>query len=98
MNKLELIDALAGKTDLTKAKAAEVLDAMTTIISKAIIRGDEVRIVGFGTFTVIHRKATEGRNPRTGAVIQISAKNKPKFKPGMALTEAVNKNSRKKPA
>ena len=98
MNKLELVEALAGKTDLTKAKATEVIDAMTAIISKSISKGDNVRIVGFGTFTVVHRKATTGRNPRTGAVIKIAAKNKPKFKPGKALTEVVKKGSKKKAA
>ena len=98
MNKNELIADVADKTDLTKAKAAEALDAIMDVISKAISKGDEVRLVGFGTFTVVHRKATEGRNPRTGAVIKIAAKNKPKFKPGKALTEVVKKGSKKKAA
>jgi DNA-binding protein HU-beta len=61
-------------------------------------KGDEVRLVGFGTFCTVHRKATEGRNPRTGAVIKIAAANKPKFKPGKALAEMVNKGSKKKAA
>ena len=98
MNKNDLIAELADKAGLTKAKATETLDAMTAIISKALSYGADVRIVGFGTFTVVHRKATEGRNPRTGAVIKIPAKNRPKFKPGMALTAAVNKSSKKKPS
>jgi len=95
MNKHDLITELADKTDITQAKAMEVLDAMTAIISTAISNGDDVRIVGFGTFTVIHRIATEGRNPRTGAVMKIPAKNMPKFKAGSALTEAVNKSGKK---
>ena len=98
MNKNELIAELADKTGVTKAKATETLDAFIAVVSKALSKGDEIRLVGFGTFTVVHRKATEGRNPRTGAVIKIAASNKPKFKPGKALTEAVKKNSKKKAA
>ncbi len=98
MNKNELIADLADKTDLTKAKAAEAIDAFIAIVSKSLSKGDEVRLVGFGTFGVVHRKATEGRNPRTGAVIKIPAANKPKFKAGKALAEAVNKSSKKKAA
>jgi DNA-binding protein HU-beta len=98
MNKNELIADLADKTDLTKAKAAEAVDAFIAIVSKAMAKGDEVRLVGFGTFCTVHRKATEGRNPRTGAVIKIPAANKPKFKAGKALAESVNKSSKKKAA
>lgn len=98
MNKNELIADLANKTDLTKAKAAEAVDAFIEIVSKAMSKGDEVRLVGFGTFCTVRRKATEGRNPRTGAVIKIPAANKPKFKAGKALAEAVNKSSKKKAA
>jgi DNA-binding protein HU-beta len=98
MNKNELIADVADKTELTKAKAAEAIDAFIAIVSKALSKGDEVRLVGFGTFTTVHRKATEGRNPRTGAVIKIAASNKPKFKAGKALSEVVNKNSKKKAA
>ena len=98
MNKNELIAEVADQTDLTKAKAAEVLDTFISVVSKALSKGEEIRLVGFGTFTVVHRKATEGRNPRTGAVIKIAAANKPKFKPGKALSEMVNKSSRRKAA
>ncbi len=98
MNKNELIAEVADKCDLTKAKAAEALDACIAVISKALSKGDEIRLVGFGTFSVVHRKATEGRNPRTGAVIKIAAANKAKFKAGKALTEVVNKNSKRKAA
>ena len=98
MNKNELIAEVADKTDLTKAKAAEAIDAFISVISKSLSKGEEIRLVGFGTFTVVHRKATEGRNPRTGAVIKIAAANKAKFKAGKALTEVVNKNSKRKAA
>jgi DNA-binding protein HU-beta len=98
MNKNELIAEVADKAGLTKAKAAECLDAFIEIVSKSMSKGDEVRLVGFGTFTTVHRKATEGRNPRTGAVIKIAAANKPKFKPGKQLAELVNRNSSKRKA
>src|SRR6516165_6846426 len=98
MNKNELIAEVADKCDLTKAKAAEAIDAFISVVSKALSKGDEVRLVGFGTFTVVHRKATEGRNPRTGAVIKIAAANKAKFKAGKALSEAVNKGGKRKAA
>ena len=98
MNKNELIAEIAEQTDLTKAKAAETVDAFISVVSKALSKGDEIRLVGFGTFTVVHRKATEGRNPRTGAVIKIAAANKAKFKPGKALSEAVNKKAKRKAA
>ena len=91
MNKNELIAELADKADLTKAKAAETLDELIAIISKSLAKGKEVRLVGFGTFTTVKRKATEGRNPRTGDVIKIAASNQPKFKPGKALKDTVNK-------
>lgn len=90
MNKNELIAEVAKKADLTKAKAAEAVDAFIESVSKAMSKGKEVRLVGFGTFTVVKRKATEGRNPRTGAVIKIAASKQPKFKPGKALKESVN--------
>jgi DNA-binding protein HU-beta len=92
VNKNDLIARVAQKTYLPKAKAAQVLDAMIAVISGVLKRGGTVRLVGFGTFSVIQRKATEGRNPRTGAAITIPARNKPKFKAGMALNKAVNKN------
>jgi DNA-binding protein HU-beta len=98
MNKNELIAEVAEQADLTKAKAAEAIDAFIAVVSKALSKGDEIRLVGFGTFAVVHRKATEGRNPRTGATIKIAASNKPKFKPGKALSEVVNKAPKKKAA
>jgi DNA-binding protein HU-beta len=98
MNKNELIAQIADKSDLTKAKAAEAVDAFIECIGDALAAGDEVRLVGFGTFMVAHRKATDGRNPRTGAVIKIAASNQPKFKAGKALKDAVNAGSKRKAA
>jgi DNA-binding protein HU-beta len=98
MNKNELIADVADKCEITKAKAAECIDAFISSISKSLSKGEEIRLVGFGTFTVVHRKATEGRNPRTGAVIKIAASNKAKFKAGKALTEVVNRGKTRKAA
>jgi DNA-binding protein HU-beta len=98
MNKNELIAECADKAGLTKAKAAEAIDAFIEVVSKCMAKGEEVRLVGFGTFCTVHRRATEGRNPRTGAVIKIAASNKPKFKPGKQLTEQVNRSSKRKAA
>lgn len=98
MNKSELVSAISEKADLTKAKAAEALDAFIDIVSDALASNDEIRIVGFGTFAVVTRKATEGRNPRTGAVIKIAASKQPKFRPGKALKDQVNKAKKKKAA
>ena len=90
MNKNELINEVAKKSDLTKAKASDAVDAVIDAIERSLKKGQDVRLVGFGTFTVVKRKATEGRNPRTGAVIKIAASKQPKFKPGKALKEVVN--------
>ncbi len=90
MNKNELIAEVAKKADITKAKAAEAVDAFIASIEKSLKKGQDVRLVGFGTFSVVKRKATEGRNPRTGDVIKIAASKQPKFKPGKALKESVN--------
>lgn len=98
MNKNELIADIADRCEITKAKAAECVDAFCESIAKCLSKGDEVRLVGFGTFCTVARKATTGRNPRTGAAIKIAASNKPKFKPGKALSEVVNKSSRRKAA
>jgi DNA-binding protein HU-beta len=98
MNKNELIAAVAEKSDLTKAKAAEALDAVIDAITEALAAGDEVRLVGFGTFAVAQRAASEGRNPRTGNVIKIAASTQPKFKAGKALKDAVNAPEKKKAA
>lgn len=98
MNKNEFIAAIAEKSDITKAKATEVADALLEVITEALAAGDEVRLVGFGTFCVAHRKASEGRNPRTGEAIKIEAATQPKFKAGKALKDAVNNAANKKAA
>ena len=90
VSKSELAERLAAKTDLTKTKATEVITALTECITEALSNQEEVRLVGFGTFLTRHRKATTGRNPQTGATIQIKASNQAKFRAGKALKEAVN--------
>ena len=90
MNKSELIDAVAAATGLTKADAGRALDATTDAIASALQQGNTVSLVGFGTFTVRHRAARTGRNPRTGETINIAASNNPAFKAGKALKDAVN--------
>ncbi|WP_018234038.1 HU family DNA-binding protein [Thioalkalivibrio thiocyanodenitrificans] len=90
MNKSELIDAVANSSDLPKAQAARAVDAMIDVISSALKGGDQVTIVGFGTFLVRERDARTGRNPRTGESIQIPASKMPSFKAGKGLKDAVN--------
>lgn len=91
VNKNELISSVASATGLTKTDAAKAVDAFVASVTTALKKGDEVRLVGFGTFAVAKRAATTGRNPRTGAVIKIAARKQAKFKAGKALQEAVNK-------
>ena len=90
MNKNDLIASVADSSELTKADAGRAVDAVFASIEGALKGGDEVRIVGFGTFSVAQRAATTGRNPRTGETIQIAASKQPKFKAGAPLKEAVN--------
>lgn len=90
MNKTELIEAVAASADIPKAAAGRALDATIEAISKALAGGDQVVLVGFGTFSVKDRAARTGRNPQTGAPIQIAAAKVPGFKPGKGLKEAVN--------
>jgi len=90
MNKSELIDAIAENSGLSKADAGRALDGMISSVSGALKDSDQVTIVGFGTFLVRQRSARTGRNPQTGAEIQIAAANVPAFKPGKALKDAVN--------
>ena len=90
MNKQELVEHVASELDLSKAKAADAIDAVLDGITKAVKKGDEVRLVGFGTFTVSKRAASQGRNPRTGDPIDIPASKQPKFKAGKVLKDAVN--------
>ncbi|MCB2081835.1 MAG: HU family DNA-binding protein [Rickettsiales bacterium] len=90
MNKNELIEQVAKKIGSTKADAARAVDAVFDVISAQLKKGGQVRLVNFGTFLVAKRKATTGRNPRTGAPIKIPASKQPKFRPGKLLKEAVN--------
>ena len=90
MNKTELIDALAGKSGLTKADAGRAVDGVMEIISEALGKGESVTLVGFGTFSVGERAARVERNPQTGAEIQIAASKQPKFSAGSKLKDAVN--------
>ena len=89
MNKAQLIDAIASKADVSKAVAGRVLDATVEAVTKALKKNDEVSLVGFGTFHVKKRAARKGRNPRTGAVINISAAKVPGFRAGKTLKESV---------
>lgn len=90
MNKSELIDAIASGSGLSKADAGRALEGVTSAITSALQGGGSVSLVGFGTFSVKHRAARAGRNPRTGETIQIRASNNPSFKAGKALKDAVN--------
>ncbi len=89
MNKNDLVNKVADTANLSKVDAAKAVEAVFESISGALQNKDDVRLVGFGTFCVAERKATEGRNPRTGEKIQIAAKSVPKFKPGKDLKESV---------
>ncbi|MCK5273297.1 MAG: HU family DNA-binding protein [Alphaproteobacteria bacterium] len=90
MNKNDLISSVAADSGLSKADATKAVDAVFDSIEKSLKSGNEVRLVGFGTFSVADRKASTGRNPRTGESIQIPASKQPKFKAGKGLKEAVN--------
>lgn len=89
MNKAELIAAIAERTELTKAKAGEALEALQDIITTEIAKGQSVALIGFGTFKQALRAAREGRNPATGAKLKIAAAKLPKFTAGAALKAAV---------
>ena len=94
MNKSELVDALADRTEMTKADAARAVEALFStedgILAQALDNGDRVQITGFGTFEAKHRKARTGRNPRTGETIQIAASKTPSFRAGKGLKDAIN--------
>jgi DNA-binding protein HU-beta len=90
MNKQELISAVADSTGLGKNDAGKAVEAVFDTISGALKRGDEVRLVGFGTFSASKRKASTGRNPRTGEPMEIKASVQPKFKAGKGLKDSVN--------
>ncbi|BFM20772.1 nucleoid-associated protein HU-beta [Gilvimarinus japonicus] len=90
MNKTELIEAIAASADISKAAAGRALDAVVDGVTDSLKKGDQVVLVGFGTFSVKDRAARTGRNPQTGAEIQIAAAKVPSFKAGKALKDAVN--------
>ena len=89
MNKAQLIDAMASEANLTKADAKKALDAFINSTTGALKTGDRVALVGFGSFSIANRSARTGRNPKTGAEMQIPAKNVVKFKAGSELAESV---------
>ena len=90
MKKVELVEAIAAKAGLTKADAARALDATLEAVAGSLKKGDKVTLVGFGTFGVSRRSARTGRNPQTGATVNIPARNAVTFKVGNALKDAVN--------
>ena len=90
MNKNELIASVSEATSLSKADAGRAVDAVLENITGALKSGDDVRLVGFGTFSVANRAASEGRNPQTGEKINIPASKQPKFKAGKGLKDAIN--------
>lgn len=90
MNKTELVDAIAKDSGLTKKDAETFVKSFVDVVSKALKKGDDVALVGFGTFCVTKREARSGRNPKTGETIKIAAAKTPKFKPGKGLKDLVN--------
>ncbi|MCI9598726.1 MAG: HU family DNA-binding protein [Firmicutes bacterium] len=92
MNKAELVAAVAEKTGFTKKDAEVAVNAFVGSVEEALVKGEKVQLIGFGTFETRHRKARQGRNPRQpGEVIDIAASKAPVFKAGKALKDAVNK-------
>ncbi len=91
MNKSDLVSAVASTSGTSKADAARVVDAVCNVITDALSRGEEVRLVGFGIFSVVERSGRMGRNPGTGADIYIPASRQPKFRAGKQLKNAVNR-------
>lgn len=90
MNKNELIGAVSETSGLSRSDTLRAVEGVFDAISGALKNGDEVRLVGFGTFSVAKRKASTGRNPRTGEPMKIGASSQPKFRPGKGLKDAVN--------
>ena len=89
MNKGELVEQVSNWAGLTKKASREAVDAMASVITDTLARGEKVTLVGFGTFKVMQRKARTGRNPQTGQSIQIPAKKVPRFRPGKDLKDRV---------
>jgi DNA-binding protein HU-beta len=96
MNKSELIEALATKTEVTKAAAGRSVDALLEIITAAVAKGDDVAFMGFGTFKASKRAARAGKNPKTGEALKIAATTVPTFKAGTAFKAAVAPKKKKK--
>ncbi len=90
MNKTELIAAIAEQADLSKEQASHALTAFQNVITEALVKGDDIAMVGFGTFGLKERAARKGRNPQTGEELDIPASRVPHFKAGKALKESVN--------
>ncbi len=90
MNKNDLVAQVAANADISKSDAAKAVDAVLDSIADSLKGGQEVRLIGFGTFSVAHRRASQGRNPRTGEPIQIPASRQAKFKAGKGLKESLN--------
>lgn len=90
MNKTELVAAMAKETNLAKKDVEAVLKSFIDVVSEELKKGEKVQLVGFGTFEVSERAAREGRNPQTGATMNIKASKAPKFKAGKALKDMVN--------
>ena len=91
ITKKDLIATVAGETGQSKSAAEAAINAVIGSITSALSNGDDVTLVGFGTFTTVNKAAREGRNPKTGEKLQIPASTAPKFKPGKALKDAVAK-------
>ena len=90
MTKIEFVDAVAKETEWTKKDSEEAINAVVKVITNALVAGEKLSIVGFGTFEVVERAAREGRNPQTGESIMSKACKMPKFKPGKAFKELIN--------
>ena len=90
MNRMELVAAIAEKTELSKKDAEKALKAFTDVVAEELKKGEKIQLVGFGTFEVSERAAREGRHPQTGEAMQIAASKSPKFKAGKALKDALN--------
>lgn len=90
MNKAEFVAAVAEKAGISKKDAGNVVDAFTTIVTEALVKGEKVSLVGFGTFEVKERAARDGRNPMTGQKLRLDAKRIPQFKAGKTFKDAVN--------
>ncbi|MDA9558002.1 HU family DNA-binding protein [Vibrio sp.] len=89
MNKTQLVDFIAEKSDLSKAQSKQALEVLLGSVTETLKNGEQVQLVGFGTFKINHRSARTGRNPKTGEEIQISAANVPAFVAGKALKDAM---------